>query len=130
MSNYFKENLKFLREERKLSKNKLGELAGVNQTTIGRWENGEITPTIDNVIDLMNALNVPIDKLGDFLGKDLKTLVDVKNNEYDDELKQLETDTGIKISYSTEKELTQEDYLAINELVLNEIKSQKEEDKK
>lgn len=129
MSNYFKENLKFLREERKLSKNKLGELAGVNQTTIGRWENGEITPTIDNVIDLMSALNVPINNLGDFLGKDLKSLVEIKSNEYDKKIKELETDTGIKISYSTDKELTQEDYLAINQLVLDEMKAQEENKK-
>jgi len=71
VSNYFKSNLKFLREEKGLSKNKLSEMTGVNQTTIGRWENGEISPTIDNVIDLMNALNVPLSELGTFLGKDL-----------------------------------------------------------
>lgn len=71
MSNYFKSNLKFLREEKGLSKNKLSEMTGVNQTTIGRWENGEISPTIDNVIDLMNALNIPLSELGTFLGKDL-----------------------------------------------------------
>lgn len=73
MANYFKRNLKYLREKKGLSKNKLGELTGVNQTTIGRWENGEISPTIDNVIDLMNALNVPINELGTFLGTDLQT---------------------------------------------------------
>lgn len=73
MANYFKSNLKFLREKKGLSKNKLGELTGVNQTTIGRWESGEITPTIDNVIDLLKALNMPIELLGDFLGKDLKS---------------------------------------------------------
>lgn len=87
MANYFKSNLKYFREKKELSKNKLGELTGVNQTTIGRWENGDITPTIDNVIDVMNALNIPIDFLGDFLGKDLKgenTLI-IKNTENETE---------------------------------------------
>ncbi len=72
MANYFKDNLKFIREKKGLSKNRLGELTGVNQTTIGRWENGEITPTIDNVIDVMDALNIPISYLGNFLGQDMK----------------------------------------------------------
>ena len=72
MANFFKDNLKYIREKKELSKNKLGELTGVNQTTIGRWESGEITPTIDNVIDVMKALNVPLENLGEFLGKDLR----------------------------------------------------------
>ena len=72
MANYFNSNLKFIREQKGLSKNKLGEMTGVNQSTIGRWETGEIKPTIDNVVDLMNALGMPIDELGEFLGKDLR----------------------------------------------------------
>ena len=57
MSNYLKSNLKFLREQKGLSQTKLAKKIGVNQTTIGRWENGEITPTVDNVVDLLKALN-------------------------------------------------------------------------
>lgn len=89
MANYFKDNLKYIREKKKLSKNKLGELTGVNQSTIGRWESGEITPTIDSVIDLMEALQIPINYLGSFLGKDLslnndinlETLITTNDNE-------------------------------------------------
>ena len=69
MANFFASNLKKIREERGLSQNKLGALAGVNQTTIARWENKEIAPSIDNVEDLANALNIP---LPDLLGKDLR----------------------------------------------------------
>ena len=69
MANYFASNLKKIREQRGLSQNKLGTLAGVNQTTIARWENKEIAPSIDNVEDLANALNIP---LPDLLGKDLR----------------------------------------------------------
>ena len=72
MANHFKDNLKYIREQRGLSKNRLGELAGVNQSTIGRWESGEMAPTIDNVIDLMNALHIPIYELGNFLENELK----------------------------------------------------------
>ena len=41
VSNLFSKNLKFLREKKGISKNKLGEMVGVNQTTIGRWESEE-----------------------------------------------------------------------------------------
>ena len=61
----FSNNLKFLREEKKLSQNKLAELAGVNQTTIARWENEEISPSLDNIYDLANALQVNIATLTD-----------------------------------------------------------------
>lgn len=93
MNNYFKSNLKFFREQKGLSKNKLGELTGVNQTTISRWENGIISPSIDNVIDLMNALNLPINELGNFLGRDYsnqnnKLILPNSNKEYKEILKE------------------------------------------
>ena len=69
MGNYFAENLKYLRESKRISKNKLGELVGVNQSTIGRWEDKEIKPSIDNVEEVAKALNVP---LPDMLIKDLR----------------------------------------------------------
>lgn len=68
MGNFFSKNLKFLRENKKISKNKLGEMVGVNQSTIGRWESNEITPSIDNVEEVAKALNVA---LPDILIKDL-----------------------------------------------------------
>lgn len=80
MSNYFAKNLKYIRENKKISKNKLGELVGVNQTTIGRWESEEIKPSIDNVEEVAKALNV---QLPDLLIKDLQfdnaEYVDVKS---------------------------------------------------
>lgn len=81
MGNYFAENLKFLREEKRISKNKLGELVGVNQSTISRWESNEIKPSIDNVEEVAKALNVP---LPDLLIKDLQfdngNLVDIDSD--------------------------------------------------
>lgn len=68
MGNLFSKNLKFLREKKGISKNKLGEMVGVNQTTIGRWESEEITPSIDNVEEVAKVLNVG---LPDLLIKDL-----------------------------------------------------------
>jgi transcriptional regulator with XRE-family HTH domain len=65
---YFSKNLKFLREQRKLSQNKLAELSDVNQTTIARWESEEISPSLDNIYDVANVLNVSI---ADLTGRDL-----------------------------------------------------------
>lgn len=70
MSNYFSKNLKYLREEKKLSQNKLADMIGVNQTTIARWEDDNRTPNLDNAIDVSRVLNVP---LPDLVGKDLST---------------------------------------------------------
>lgn len=69
MSNFFSKNLKYMRENKGISKNKLGEMVGVNQTTIGRWESNEITPSIDNVEEVANVLNIP---LPDLLIRDLQ----------------------------------------------------------
>lgn len=69
MAEYFSTNLKFLREKKGLSQNKLGSLIGVNQTTIARWEDDNRVPTIDNAIDVANTLDIP---LSDLLGTDLR----------------------------------------------------------
>ncbi len=47
MENIFGEKLKELRLERKLSAVKLGEAIGVRDTTILRWENGTMSPSIN-----------------------------------------------------------------------------------
>ncbi len=69
MAEFFSTNLKYLRETKGLSQNKLAEKIGVNQTTIARWEDDNRVPTIDNAIDVSNALNIPLEVL---LGKDLR----------------------------------------------------------
>ena len=74
----FSKNLKFLREQKKLSQNKLAELSNVNQTTIARWESEEISPSLDNIYDLSLALNVPI---ADLTGKDLTMLASMEKIE-------------------------------------------------
>ena len=122
MSNYFKSNLKFMREKKGLSKNKLGELTGVNQTTIGRWENGEITPTIDNVIDLLKALNMPIESLGDFLGKDLRL------NENNTQKATFEKDE-MKVTIWKDGEITNDDLDEAMAFILEQKRKKKENDK-
>lgn len=69
MGNFFSKNLKYIREQKKLSQNKLAEMVGVNQTTIARWEDDNRTPNLDNAIDVSQALNIP---LPDLIGRDLE----------------------------------------------------------
>lgn len=69
MAEFFSTNLKYIREQRGLSQSKLAERIGVNQTTIARWEDDNRVPTIDNAIDVAEALNI---SLPDLLGKDLR----------------------------------------------------------
>lgn len=69
MGNFFSTNLKFIREQKGLSQNKLANMVGVNQTTIARWEAQEIVPSIDNVEDVANVLNI---SLPDILTIDLR----------------------------------------------------------
>ena len=126
-SNFTNINVKFLREQKNIPQAKLAEDLNIDQSTLAKWENNTRQITLEWAIKLAEYFNVFV---GDFISRDLRIIEEKKQNYYSDKVKQLETTTGVKISYSTEKELTQEDYLAINELVLNEIKSQKEEDKK
>ncbi len=79
MSNYFSKNLKYLRESRNLSQNKLADMIGVNQTTIARWEDDNRTPNLDNAIDVSKILNIP---LPDLIGRDLR--LNTKENPSDE----------------------------------------------
>ena len=70
MDNYFNKNIKFIREKRKLSQNKFGELLGVNQSTVKRWEDEDRIPTIDSAIEVSRKLSIPLNVL---VGKDLSS---------------------------------------------------------
>lgn len=68
---YFSKNIKYIRQELKLSQNKFSELLGVNQTTIARWEDENRVPTIDTALDISEILKIPLNEL---IGKDLEEL--------------------------------------------------------
>lgn len=67
--NYFYTNIKHIREQRKLSLQKMAELINVNASTISRWENNNMGVTIDNAFQISNALKIP---MADLVGKDLR----------------------------------------------------------
>lgn len=107
MKNYFSKNLKFLREQKRLSQNKLGELANVNQTTIARWENEEMAPSIDNVIELSKIFNID---LADLLERDLQLNEDRKQLTEKEEMEMLKNTLKKKGFLDENEELSEENF--------------------
>lgn len=79
MENYFANNLRKLRQNKKLSQNKLGERVGYNQTTIARWEDKEMSPSVENVLKLAELFDVD---LATFLGREIRIENGVIMNPY------------------------------------------------
>lgn len=84
MDNFFKYNLKYLREKKGLSQSELARqteklaqshnennpdslIKPITQASIARWEAGEVSPSIDSIVLLSHALNV---ELPDLIGRD------------------------------------------------------------
>lgn len=79
---FFSKNLEYLRKERKMSRNELADKLNVNQSTISRWENGDMGVTVGNAYDVARFFNVSI---ADLTGEDLT----VDSNDNFDELELL-----------------------------------------
>lgn len=116
MGNYFVKNLIFLRKSKGLSQVKLGELVGVNQTTIARWEKKEMSPSIDNVEDVAKALNV---SLPDLLIKDLETNEEKKLIKNENHYKQLLKDKGLMDDKENIKEEDFDKLMKIADMIQN-----------
>ena len=59
----FSERLKELRLEKELSAVELGKELNVRDSTIIRWENEKISPTIENLYNIAKFFNVSADYL-------------------------------------------------------------------
>ena len=73
--NFFPRNLEYLRKSRNITQSELASKIGVDQTTIGRWEDGNREPTVGNVSNIAKHFNVSIP---DLLDKDLSQTQDIK----------------------------------------------------
>ena len=80
MNKYFAKNLKYLRENKGLSKSDLASKLNVSQSTISRWENNEMGITIDNAYDIASFFGISIAKLTgkDLQNYDLKDEINIK----------------------------------------------------
>ncbi|MBS7401432.1 MAG: helix-turn-helix transcriptional regulator [Eubacteriales bacterium] len=61
--NKFKDNLKILRQERKIGQIELAKIIGVSKGIISLWENGLREPNLYSLIMLSKFFNVSIDEL-------------------------------------------------------------------
>lgn len=68
MTNYFSNNLKFLRKQKGLTQKMLSELIGVNRPKLGSYEEGRAEPNLSTLQHLSQYFDVAID---DFIEKDL-----------------------------------------------------------
>ena len=59
----FASNLRAFRALRDLSQAELAERAGVDVTSIQKWENGAYMPSLSNTVKLADALGVNMDAL-------------------------------------------------------------------
>lgn len=59
----FGKKVRQLREDRGISQEHLGELAGVHRTYVGMIERGEKNITLTNIEKFAKALNIPIKNL-------------------------------------------------------------------
>lgn len=63
MIKVFCDRLKELRAENRLSTTQLAKELGVTHATISRWENGKMTPTIDQLFNIALFFKVSADYL-------------------------------------------------------------------
>lgn len=68
VKNNFPRNLSYLRKQKGMTQSELANKIHVDQTTIGRWEDGNREPTVGNVANISDVFNVSIP---DLLNKDL-----------------------------------------------------------
>ena len=57
------ENIRLLREERKISQKELAEILGVSNKTVSKWETGAGLPDINIIVPLSQALGVSTDEI-------------------------------------------------------------------
>ena len=81
MENNFSNNLKYIREAKKISQQYIADKIGVDRSTIGYWETGKVDPTMANVVKLSEVLGVDIITLiGSNLKIDNGVIIDVDSD--------------------------------------------------
>ena len=75
--NFFSKNLEYLRTQKGMTRNELANKLKVNQSTISRWENGDMGITVDKAYDVADFFNV---SMSDLTGKD----VSLENKPFDE----------------------------------------------
>lgn len=115
---YISKNLKYLRKEKKLKQEELAKIANTTQATIARWESNQVSPTIDNLIDISLYFNID-------LGKLICTDLSIKDNEYDEQIKKIASDNGVEIIIDKNAPLTAQSVVDIQKILMEELDNEK-----
>jgi transcriptional regulator with XRE-family HTH domain len=61
--NYFAENIKFLRKQRKLSQDEIATITGITRATWHNYENANTQPEIDTILKIAKEFKVNVGEL-------------------------------------------------------------------
>lgn len=79
MKNNFSQNLKHFRVQSGMTQDELGKKIGRDYSTIGKWENGTRSPSMEDAITISEIFNIP---LQDLVGKDFNDLLKHFDEDY------------------------------------------------
>ena len=79
MARFFNKNLKFIRQQKRISQQEIADKLKLDRSTISRWENNDMDATVENAIQVADMFNISI---ADLVGKDLT--VDNNNSSFDE----------------------------------------------
>lgn len=96
------ENIKRIRKEKGLTQKELGELCGINEANIRKYENGKQNPKIETIRRIANALGVP---LNDLMPDSFEQTVQIGHDLIATDYSVIETLISHKIFYDEEKQM-------------------------
>jgi len=70
--NYTNKNVKFLREHKKITQEKMADDLGIDQSTLAKWENNSRKITLEWALNISDYFKINI---GDFIAKDLQKII-------------------------------------------------------
>ena len=92
----FGERVNQLRKQKKWSQDELAKMIGTSAPIVGRYERGEINPSIDTAKKIADALEVTIDFL---IGGSKQAAFDRKTLDRIEEIERLQPDEKEKVYY-------------------------------
>ena len=58
-----KDKIQQLRKNKSLSQERLAEELNISRQAVAKWENGETTPDINNLVQISDLFNISLDRL-------------------------------------------------------------------
>lgn len=108
----FKDNLKLIRKNKKLTQKELANLLGKNQVTIARYETGDIVPPLSVIEQIAKVLDITTDELLTTKTKLWNSRVEYLTSKIDfKKMEQIENELSKKLLKISNEELAELFYL-------------------